>query len=160
MPIGTSSPAVHLTARGNSRTCAERALLALLAPFEPSPHLLSPRLNFPKDSPCVFGGFAKGWFPKGRFWRMFHSTQKPEQGYIRMFPGTKNRNKGAFGCSPAPKPERGHIRQNHPFTKPALLFPLDVLRLISRQCCYSNFSEIKSIIYVCICNVILIPPFP
>ena len=36
-----------------------------------------------------FRGFAKGWFPKGWSWR--------------MFPGTKNRNEGTFGCSPAPK---------------------------------------------------------
>ena len=33
---------------------------------------------------CTTRGFAKGWFPKGWFWR--------------MFPGTKKRNKGAFGC--------------------------------------------------------------
>ena len=54
-------------------------------------------------------GFARGWFPKGWLWR--------------MFPGTKNRNEGTFGCSPVPKtgtrahsdvgryqePERGYI---------------------------------------------------
>ena len=34
-------------------------------------------------------GFAKRWFPKGWFWR--------------MFPGTKNRNEGTFRCSPAPR---------------------------------------------------------
>ena len=68
-----------------------------------------------------FRGFAKGWFPKEWFWR--------------MFPGTTNGNEGTFGrslalgCSLVPKtgarvhsdvpryqtPERGHIRPKPPF---------------------------------------------
>ena len=43
--------------------------------------------------------------------------RKLERGYIRMFPRNENRNKSTFACSPG-KPERGYIRQNHPFTKP------------------------------------------
>ena len=43
-----------------------------------------------KDKSAIFSGVRKGWFPKGCCWR--------------MFPGTKNRNEGTFGCSPAPKP--------------------------------------------------------
>ena len=48
-----------------------------------------------------------------------------------MFPRNENRNEGTFGCSPGTitgtmvcshvPPERGHIRQNHPFTKPPFL---------------------------------------
>ena len=62
----------------------------------------------------------KGWFPKGWFSR------------------NENRNEGTFGCSPERKtgtrvrsgvpperkPERGHIRQNHPFTKPPFFLPV------------------------------------
>ena len=66
----------------------------------------------------------KGWFPKGWFWR--------------MFPRNENRNEGTFGCSPGTKtgtrvrshvplerkPERGYIRQNHPFTKLPFYLPV------------------------------------
>ena len=68
----------------------------------------------------LFRGFAKGWYPKGWFWRMFPSTKnrnegtfrcspvpKPERGYIRLFPGTKNRNEGTFA--------KTTLLQNHPF---------------------------------------------
>ena len=55
-----------------------------------------------------------------------------------MFPGNENRNERTFGCSPRTKtgtmvrsdvpperkPERGHIRQNHPFTKPPFYLPV------------------------------------
>ena len=44
--------------------------------------------------------------------------RKLERGYIRMFPWNEDRNEGMFACSPELKPERGHVRQNHPFTKP------------------------------------------
>ena len=43
-----------------------------------------------------------------------------------MFPGTKNRNEGTCGCSQ--KPERGHIRQNRPFSEPPFCF-LEILIL-------------------------------
>ena len=70
------------------------------------------------SEPPKFHGETKGWFPKGWFWR--------------MFPRNENRNEGTFGCSPERrtgtrvhsdvpperKPERGYIRQNHPFRKP------------------------------------------
>ena len=50
--------------------------------------------------------------------------QKPERGYIQMFPGIKNRNEGTFGCSLVPK-----ARNEGTFTKTtlyetALLLPL------------------------------------
>ena len=69
-----------------------------------------------------------------------------------MFPRNENRNEGTFRCSPRTKtgtrvrshvpperkPERGHIRQNHPFTKPP--FHLPVIRanfLLTRE----NFKK-------------------
>ena len=55
--------------------------------------------------------------------------QKPERGYIRMFPGANTRNEGTFGCSLVSKPERGYIRQKPPFYETALLFPIDFLRI-------------------------------
>ena len=53
----------------------------------------------------------------------------------RMFPRNENRNEGTFGCSPGTKnrmfprnekPERGYLRQNHPFTKPPFYLPVIV----------------------------------
>ena len=71
-----------------------------------------------------FRGLTKGWF-----WR--------------MFPQNENRNEGTFGCSPRTKtgtrvrshvppelkPERGYIRENHPFTKPPVCLPMIFIRL-------------------------------
>ena len=61
-------------------------------------------------------------------------NQKRERGYIQMFPGTKNRDEGTFGHSPYQKPERGYIRQNHPFTKPPVCF-------LSINCCSPSQAE-------------------
>ena len=56
--------------------------------------------------------------------------RKPERGYVRMLSRNENRNEGTFACCSGmktgtrvrwhvpPERERGHIRQNHPFTKP------------------------------------------
>ena len=47
--------------------------------------------------------------------------RKRERGYIRMFPRNANLLTGTRVRSldpPERKPERGHVRQNHPFTKP------------------------------------------
>ena len=60
-----------------------------------------------------------------------------------MFPCTRNRNEGAFECSPVPtprtrahsdvsryqNPQQGHIRQNHPFTKPPFCFLSNLLTI-------------------------------
>ena len=57
-------------------------------------------------------------------------------------PPKENRNEGTFGCSPGTKTgtrvrshvpserksERGHIRQNHPFTKPPFCLPVKLGR--------------------------------
>ena len=41
-----------------------------------------------------------------------------------MFPRNENRNEGMFAFPPSRKPERGYIRQNHPFTKPLFCLPV------------------------------------
>ena len=48
--FGADRDQVLLTSQpqGKNRNCPERALLAQLAPFGPSPHLPSPRLDFPR----------------------------------------------------------------------------------------------------------------
>ena len=69
-----------------------------------------------------FRGFAKGWFPEGWVSRMFPGTKNRNEGTFGCSPGTKNRNKGTFGCSRYQKPERGYIRENHPFSKPPFCF--------------------------------------
>ena len=68
---------------------------------------------------------AKGWFPKGWFWRLFPRNENRNEGTFGCSPGTKNRNEGTCACSPPErKPERGYIRQNHPFTKPPCCLPV------------------------------------
>ena len=54
-------------------------------------------------------GVAKGWFQKGGFGGCSLHPPRQERGYKK-----KGRR-----CQ---KPERGHIRQNHPFTKPPFCF--------------------------------------
>ena len=48
-------------------------------------------------------GFAKSGFQKGVLLADVPWYQKPEQGYIRMFLGTKNQNEGTFGSFPGTK---------------------------------------------------------
>ena len=49
----------------------------------------------------------------------------PERGYIRMFPGMKNRKEGTFGCSRYQHPGmRAHLPKP-PFYETTLLFPLE-----------------------------------
>ena len=69
-----------------------------------------PLSEFGPSSPSLSGGFAKGWFPKGWFWRMFPRNEKPERGYVR---------------------------QNHPFTKPPFYLPVTLFgvdkRVVSKR---------------------------
>ena len=46
---------------------------------------------------------------------------KQEQGYLRMFPGANNRNKGAFACSPGTKTGTRVRSPKPPFYETALL---------------------------------------
>ena len=88
-----------------------------------------------------FRVFAKGWVvSKKVVLADAPRYQKPERGYIQMFPGTKNRNEGTLGCSPVPKtrnegacgcslvPKTGTRAHSPkpPFYETALLFPLDI----------------------------------
>ena len=70
--------------------------------FPPPPPAIT---NLLPPPPCpVPRGFAKGWFPKGWFWRMFPGTKTRNEGTCGCSSGTgtKNRNEGTFGCSPVP----------------------------------------------------------
>ena len=84
----------------------------------------------------------KGLFPKGWFWRMFPRNENRNDGAFAKTTLLRNRpfisqwapfwcwqkgyfQKGGFGgCSPERKPERGYVRQNHPFAKPPFYLPV------------------------------------
>ena len=68
-----------------------------------------------------FQGFTKGWFPKGWFWRMFPSTKNRNEGTFGCSPGTRNRNEGTFVCSPVPKTATRAHSPKPPFFETALL---------------------------------------
>ena len=109
---------------GRAEIAPKRPFLAQLAPFGPSPCLLSPRLDFHDDlcSSYNFGVRRRVVFKKGGFGGCSPGTEtgtrvhsdvpperKQERGHVRMF----HRNE---------KPERGYARQSHPFTKPPCCF--------------------------------------
>ena len=89
-------------------------------------------------------GFAKGWFPKRWFPKggfgecspvrktgtRVHSDvpwyAKPERGYMRMFPGTKNRNEGTFA------------KALNPFTKLPFCFLSKSGALLFLPCSHKN----------------------
>ena len=85
------------------------------------------------------GVFQKGAFPKGWFWRMFPRNENQNEGTFGWSPGTKTGTRSYEGTfkgwfskrvvladvPPERKPEPGHIRQNHPFTKLPYLSPSD-----------------------------------
>ena len=87
-----------------------------------------------KHSRKVGRGFAKGWFPKGWFWRLFPRNENRNEGTFAkttlletalLSPNDPFQKggfqKGGFGGT---KPERGYVRQNHPFTKPPFYLPV------------------------------------
>ena len=77
--------------------------------------LFTPEVLGKVSLPAYFRGFAKGWFPKGWFWRMFPRHQTAERGYIRMFPRYPKPERGYIQMLPGIKTGTRHIRQNHPF---------------------------------------------
>ena len=85
---------------------------------------------------CKNRGFAKGWFPKGWFWQMFPGTKTGTRVHSDV-PRHQKPDEGTFGCSLVPKPERGYIRQNRPFTKPPFCF------LSKETCHFETFKECK-----------------
>ena len=64
-------------------------------------------------------GFAKGWFPKGWFWRMFPSTKNRHEGTFGCCPVPKT---GTFGCSPEPKTGTMAHSPKPPLTKQPFCF--------------------------------------
>ena len=70
------------------------------------------------------GRWQKGWFPKGWFWRMFPRNENRNEGTFGWFPGTKTGTRVCSHVLPEQKPERGHIRQNNPLTKPPFYLPV------------------------------------
>ena len=60
----------------------------------------------------------KGWFPKGWFWRMFPRNETGTRVRSDVPPERKTGTRVRSHVLPERKPERGYIRQNHPFTKP------------------------------------------
>ena len=102
-PAGAEAWSVSLAHRSRGRSCgcstakakifglAEDAMLGLAAEiaFVEDASIVHPlgliQLNTDPLASCkahLFPGFAKGWFPKGWFWR--------------MFPRNENRNEGTF----------------------------------------------------------------
>ena len=87
-------------------------------------------------------GFAKGWFPKGWFWRMFPRNENRNEGTVAkttlLETALLSPSDALFGVdkrvvskrvvsADVPqerKPERGYVRQNHPFTKPPFYLPV------------------------------------
>ena len=62
-------------------------------------------------------------FQKGGFWRMFPRNENRNEGTFGCSPGTKTGTRVHSHVPPERKPERGYVRQNHPFTKPPFLSP-------------------------------------
>ena len=86
----------------------------------------------------LFGGSQKGGFQTGGFWRMFPQNENRNEGTFAKTTLLRNRpfisqwaclvlTKGWFsaGVPPERKPERGDVRQNHPFTKPPYYLPVN-----------------------------------
>ena len=67
-------------------------------------------------------GFAKGWFPKGRFWRMFPGTKTGTRVHSHVPPVPKSGTRVHSNVPRYQKLERGNIHQNHPFSKPPFCF--------------------------------------
>ena len=72
----------------------------------------------------TIGGLTKGGFPKGWFWRMFPQNENHNDGTFGCSPGTKTGTRVRLHVPSERKPERGYIRQNHPFTKPPFCLPV------------------------------------
>ena len=69
-------------------------------------------------------GSQKGGFPKGGFGGCSPVPKTRNEGAFACSPGTKTGTRALSHVTPERKPERGYIRQNHPFTKPPFCLPL------------------------------------
>ena len=82
-------------------------------------HPIQPDSSPPPHRPFS-RGFATGVVSKRVVLADVPRYQKPERGYIWMFPGTKNRNQGTFRCFPVPKTETRVHLPKPPFDETAL----------------------------------------
>ena len=71
---------------------------------------------------------SKGWF-----WRMSPRTKTGTRVRSDVPPEQKTGTRVRSHVLPERKPERGYIRQNHPFTKPPFYLPLKKLQIGGRQ---------------------------
>ena len=78
--------------------------------------------------------------PEGWFWRMFPRNENRNESIFGCPPRTKTRTRVHLRVPPEPKPERGHIRQNHPFTKPPFSLPVKVIVTDSSSACIVQLS--------------------
>ena len=77
---------------------------------------------FERVFPRIYRGLAKGWFPKvwfpkGWFWRMFPYPKTRTKVHSDVPWHQKTGTRVHSDVLRHQKPERGYIRQNHPFTK-------------------------------------------
>ena len=68
-------------------------------------------------------------FHKGGFGGCSPRNENRNEGIFGCSPGTKTGTRARSHVSPERKPERGHVRQNHPFTKPPFCLPVIFLAL-------------------------------
>ena len=92
---------------------------------------------------AFFRGFTTGWFPKGWFRRMFPRNEStgtrvrspkppfyetdllsPSDPFWCCHKRVVSKRVVSADVPPERKPERGYIRQNHPFTKPPFYLPV------------------------------------
>ena len=128
----------------------------------------------PKTS---FRGFAKGWFPKGWFWRMFPRNENRNEGTFAKTTLLETallspsdpfwcRQKGGFqkggfgGCSPGTKTGTRVRSPKPPFCETALLSPSDRLNLdckwgrfpiLSRHVPFCSL-RLSSLVPICPCS--------
>ena len=83
-------------------------------------------------------GSLMGCFRAPPPWRKTAPLKRPikrsmKRGYIQCSPATKIGTRARSHVPPERKPERGYIRQNHPFTKPPFSRADDVMNLVLTQ---------------------------
>ena len=90
----------------------------------------------PENSRRLFGGWQKGGFPKGWFWRMFPRNENRNEGTFGCCPATKT-GKGTFACSPRKKTRTRVHSPKPPFYETALLSPSELW--LSEIRCWKSF---------------------
>ena len=113
----------------------------------------------------VCRGFAKGWFPKGWFRRMFPRNENrnegtfakttlletaplsPSEAFLVVSKRVVSKRVVSTDVPPERKPERGYVRQDHPFTKPPFYLPVSLRQSppkpYSVGCCFSSGRNLQ-----------------